>query len=141
MSQPVHLSPTVFDGARIRCATCCIPTPPPHMNPTYPSVTYATNCDFCDHDLYALTCISTPFACAARCAVDTRCTHFTYIANLNGGTCRMKSAPGSGGAWLSVIPSPSAYTCGYISKRAYSSILLSLCLGLDIGITGIIPIN
>ena len=112
----------------------CIPSPPPHTNPSYPSITFSTNCDFCDHDLYTLTCIPNAFECASLCANDRKCTHFTYIANLDGGTCRLKSAPGSGGAWATHVPSPSYYTCGFIPKRTYSSFLLSICLGLDVGI-------
>ncbi len=113
--------------------TCTYP-PPVHTHPTYPSITFSTNCDFCDHDLYTLTCIPNAFECASRCAKDRKCTHFTHIANLKGGTCRLKSAPGSGGAWASIIPSSSGYTCGYISKRSFSSFLLNICLGLDVGI-------
>ena len=112
----------------------CIPSTPPHKNPSYPSITFSTNCDFCDHALYTLTCIPNAFECASLCANDRKCTHFTYIANLDGGTCRLKSAPGSGGAWATHVPSPSYYTCGYIPKRTYSSILLSICVGLDVGI-------
>jgi hypothetical protein len=79
-----------------------------------------------------LTCVATPSACAARCAVDPRCSHFTYIAVQQGGTCHLKKAPGSGGAWASSVPSPSPYVCGYIPKRALIGIFLDICVGLDI---------
>ncbi len=110
----------------------CYPTPPPSTHPTLPSVTYSNHCDFCDHDIYTLTCISTPFHCASICAQDSHCTHFTHIANNNGGTCKIKSATGSGGGWATTIPSPSPYICGYIPKRAFSNILLGICFGFDI---------
>jgi hypothetical protein len=62
----------------------CDDTCPPYHKPTttkfpnLPSITYSTNCDFCDHDLYTLTCVATPFDCAGCCAADSRCSHFTY---------------------------------------------------------------
>ncbi|EFX82350.1 hypothetical protein DAPPUDRAFT_316885 [Daphnia pulex] len=117
------------------CHDTCPPyhKPPPKTKfPNLPSITYSTNCDFCEHDLYTLTCVATPFHCAARCAVDLRCSHFTYIANLKGGTCVLKKAFGSGGAWASSIPSPSPYVCGYIPSRALIGIFLNICVGLDI---------
>lgn len=123
-----------MDGERSGAEPRCIIPPPVITHPTLPSITYSSNCDFCDHDLYTLTCIPNALVCAARCAADRRCTHFTYIANIGGGTCRLKSAPGSGGAWASLIPAPSAYICGYIPRRAFTSILLNLCIGLDISI-------
>ena len=110
----------------------CTPIPPLPSQPTLPSITYSSNCDYCDHDLYTLTCVHTPFDCAARCASDHRCTHFTYIANLKGGTCRLKRSVGSGGGWASVVPAPSPYICGYIPKRAYNVLQLNICVGLDI---------
>ena len=93
---------------------------------------YSTNCDFCDHDLYTLTCIETQCECAERCSIDMRCSHFTYIANKKGGTCILKKAFGSGGAWASPVPSPSPYVCGYIPSRALTNIFLNICVGLDI---------
>jgi hypothetical protein len=101
-------------------------------SPAYNFFTYSTNCDFNDHDLYTITCVATSFDCAARCAVDLRCSHFTYIADLNGGTCILKKAFGSGGAWASSVPSPSSYVCGYIPSRALIDIFLNICVGLDI---------
>ena len=130
---PTYTPPTSTLPTTVTPPTC-IPSPPPHTNPSYPSITFSTNCDFCDHALYTLTCIPNAFQCASLCANDRKCTHFTYIANLDGGTCRLKSAPGSGGAWATHVPSPSYYTCGFIPKRTYSSFLLSICLGLDVGI-------
>jgi hypothetical protein len=93
---------------------------------------YSTNCDFCDHDLYTLTCIERPSTCAERCAIDMKCSHFTYIANLKGGTCHLKKAFGSGGAWASSVPSPSSYVCGYIHSRALIGIFLDVCAGMDV---------
>jgi hypothetical protein len=116
----------------------CDDTCPPYHKPTttkfpnLPSITYSTNCDFCDHDLYTLTCVATPFDCAGCCAADSRCSHFTYIANLKGGTCVLKKAFGSGGAWASSVPSPSPYVCGYIPSRALIGIFLNVCVGLNI---------
>lgn len=103
-------------------------------NRNIPSITYSTNCDFSRHDMYERTCITNAFACASICAGDRRCTHFTYIANLNSGTCRLKNAPGSGGSWASAVKAPSPYVCGYIGKRAFNNILLGLCLSLDINV-------
>lgn len=103
-------------------------------NRNIPSVTYSTNCDFCNHDMYTLTCIPNPFACASLCAGDRRCSHFTYVANLLGGTCRLKSAPGAGGSWASPIQAPSPYVCGYIGRRAFQNVLLGLCLALEINV-------
>ncbi|XP_046448172.1 uncharacterized protein LOC124196960 isoform X2 [Daphnia pulex] len=103
-------------------------------NRNIPSVTYSTNCDFCNHDMYTLTCIPNAFACASLCAGDRRCSHFTYVANLLGGTCRLKSAPGSGGSWASRIQAPSPYVCGYIGRRAFQNVLLGLCLALEINV-------
>jgi hypothetical protein len=119
------------------------PTPlshicPPTQNPpttefsNLPSITFSTNCDFCDHDLYTLTCVETSSTCAERCATDMKCSHFTYIANLKGGTCILKTAIGSGGAWASSVPSPSAYVCGYVLSRALTDNSLNICVGLDI---------
>jgi hypothetical protein len=116
----------------------CDDTCPPYHKPTttkfpnLPSITYSTNCDFCEHDLYTLTCVATPFDCAGCCAADSRCSHFTYIANLKGGTCVLKKAFGSGGAWASSVPSPSPYVCGYIPSRALIGIFLNVCVGLNI---------
>ena len=132
--------PTCVDPDPEPCDDCddnsCPPldTPSKMMYPNVPSITFSTNCDFCDHDLYTLTCVETPFACAARCAVDMRCSHFTYIANKNGGTCILKKASGSGGSWASAIPSPSPYVCGYVPSRALIKIVLDICVGF--GITG-----
>lgn len=109
----------------------CVPTPPPPPQATMPAVVYSSNCDYCDHDLYTLTCIANPLDCGARCAAEPRCSHFTYIANLRGGTCRLKRSIGSGGGWASVIPAPSPYICGFVRKRAFSTIQLNLCVGLD----------
>ena len=103
-------------------------------NRNIPSITYSTNCDFSRHDMYTRTCITNAFTCASLCAGDRRCTHFTYIANLNSGTCRLKNAPGSGGSWASAVKAPSPYVCGYIGKRAFNNILLGLCLSLDINV-------
>jgi hypothetical protein len=103
-------------------------------NRNIPSITYSTNCDFSRHDMYVRTCITNAFACASLCAGDRRCTHFTYISNLNSGTCRLKYAPGSGGSWASAVKAPSPYVCGYIGKRAFNNILLGLCLSLDINV-------
>ncbi len=113
----------------------CISPPAPPTYPTLPSVTYNSNCEFCDHDIYSLTCISTPLACANLCAQERKCSHFTYVTNVNGGTCYIKSAIGSGGGWASSIPAPSHYICGYIPNRAFSNILRSICFGMDIIIT------
>nr|CAH0111231.1 unnamed protein product [Daphnia galeata] len=112
----------------------CPPTqnPPTMEFPNLPSITYSTNCDFCEHDLYTLTCVETPLDCAARCATDIRCSHFTYIANLKGGTCHLKKAFGSGGAWASSVSSPSAHVCGYVLSRALTDNSLNICVGLDI---------
>lgn len=101
-------------------------------NRNIPSITYSTNCDFGDHDMYTVNCVPDSFACGLLCAGDSKCTHFTFIAKLNGGTCRLKKAPNSGGAWASSIESPSPYVCGYIGKRAFANVLLGLCLSLDI---------
>ena len=131
---------TLFDGARLNqdfCPTCCS-TPPPITTPNLPSNTFATNCDYCNHELYTLRCIVDSFTCAKLCANDLKCTHFTFIAKLNGGTCRLKSAPASGGAWATIITPPSPYICGYIPKRAFTSILLKICVGLDISIFGLV---
>ena len=119
------------------CHNCHHPCPPQKAKtnikfPNFPSVTYGTNCDFCDHELYTLTCIETVFDCSSRCAIDRKCSHFTYIADLKGGTCILKNAPGSGGSWASAIPSPSSYMCGYIPKRALVDFFLNICLGKDI---------
>jgi hypothetical protein len=156
VSQPLLTDETI--AVDPRCSTCttgCPPTCrpptihppsschncdhqcPPHMPktnkfPNLPSFTYGTNCDFCDHELYTLTCIETVFDCSSRCAVDRKCSHFTYIAGLKGGTCMLKEAPGSGGSWASAIPSPSPYMCGYIPRRALVDFFLNICLGKDI---------
>jgi hypothetical protein len=61
-----------------------------------------------------------------------KCSHFTYIANLKGGTCHLKKAFGSGGAWASSVPSPSSYVCGYIHSRALIGIFLDVCAGLEL---------
>ncbi len=126
---------TTDDESKI--ARCFIPTPPISI-PNLPSITIATNCDFCDHDLYTLTCIDSVSDCANRCAADIRCTHFTYIDIPNVGTCRLKRAPGSGGAWATIIKPPSIYTCGYIPRRAFSSVLLDICVGLEISVFGLV---
>lgn len=110
----------------------CGSTPPSTYFPSLPSMTLTTNCDFCDHDLQTLTCVPTAFDCAMKCAANWMCTHFTYIANLKGGTCKLKSAPKSGGAWATPVPAPSPLVCGYIPKRCFTSLQLNLCLGLDI---------
>jgi hypothetical protein len=81
-----------------------------------------------------VTCIPNAFACASLCAGDRHCSHFTYVANLLGGTCRLKSAPGSGGSWASRIQAPSPYVCGYIGRRAFQNVLLGLCLALEINV-------
>nr|CAH0111229.1 unnamed protein product [Daphnia galeata] len=112
--------------------TCPIQKPHPIKFSNLPSITYSTNCDFCDHDLYTLTCVERPSTCAELCAIDSRCSHFTYIANLKGGTCHLKKAFGSGGAWASSVPSPSSYVCGYIHSRALIGIFLDVCAGLDV---------
>lgn len=103
-------------------------------NRNIPSVTYSTNCDFCNHDMYTLTCIPDAFACASLCTGDRHCSHFTYVANLLGGTCRLKNAPGAGGSWASRIQAPSPYVCGYIGRRAFQNVLLGLCLALEINV-------
>ena len=112
----------------------CFPSPLPTTYPTLPSITITTNCDFCDHSLYSRPCVQTAFACGMLCAADSRCTHFTHVANMNGGTCFLKTAPDSGGNWASTIPPPSAYSCGYIPKRSYANILLSICFGYDVSL-------
>ncbi|XP_046448026.1 uncharacterized protein LOC124196835 [Daphnia pulex] len=131
---PVTTPPTTKPHPCPDCDDTCPPVD--NQTPTeltnLPSITYSTNCDFNDHDLYTLTCVATPFDCAARCAVDLRCSHFTYIADFNGGTCILKKAFGSGGAWASSVPSPSSYVCGYIPSRALIDIFLNICVGLDI---------
>ncbi len=112
--------------------TCPIKKPHPIKFSNLPSITFSTNCDFCDHDLYTLNCVERPSSCAERCAIDMKCSHFTYIANLKGRTCILKNAFGSGGAWASSVPSPSPYVCGYIHSRALVGIFLNICAGLDI---------
>ena len=133
---PTHTTPPPTHSTPPPCHDChvCPPIhkPPPIKFPNLPSITYSTNCDFCDHDLYTLNCIETQCECAERCSIDMRCSHFTYIANKKGGTCHLKKAPGSGGAWASSVPSPSPYVCGYIPKRALVGIFLDVCVGLDI---------
>ncbi|EFX82211.1 hypothetical protein DAPPUDRAFT_101679 [Daphnia pulex] len=109
---------------------------PSTTNRNIPSVTYSTNCDFCDHALYTVTCIPNAFACAALCAGDRLCSHFTYVGNLNRGTCRLKSAIGSGGSWASSVKAPSPYICGYIPSRALVDVFLNICVGTDI--TGVV---
>jgi hypothetical protein len=86
--------------------------------------------------LYTLTCVATPFDFAGCCAADSRCSHFTYVTNLKGGTFILKKAFDSGGAWASPVPSPSSYVCGYIPRRALLDIFLNICVGLGIN-TGI----
>ena len=133
---PTHTTPPPTHTTPPPCHDCHV-CPPIHKPPTtkfpnLPSITFSTNCDFCDHDLYTLTCVETKFDCAARCAVDIRCSHFTYIANKKGGTCHLKKAFGSGGAWASPVPSPSPYVCGYIPSRALVGFFLDVCVRLDI---------
>ncbi|EFX82163.1 hypothetical protein DAPPUDRAFT_241302 [Daphnia pulex] len=129
---PVNSTITETTRAADQIGNCVVNLAIPNRN--IPSVTYSTNCDFCNHDMYALTCIPNAFACASLCAGDRRCSHFTYVANLLGGTCRLKSAPGSGGSWASPIQAPSPYVCGYIGRRAFQNVLLGLCLALDINV-------
>jgi hypothetical protein len=132
---PIHPTPPTTHPTPPPCHDChvCPPHKPPQTKfPNLPSITFSTNCDFCDHDLYTLTCVETKFDCAARCAVDMRCSHFTFIANKKGGTCHLKKAFGSGGAWASSVPSPSPYVCGYIPKRALVGSFLNVCVALDI---------
>ena len=126
------VSNTVEDD--LRSATYCpsIPPPPVITQPTMPPIIYSPNCDFCDHDLYNVTCIPDAFDCASRCAYDSRCSHFTHIANVRGGTCLLKRSIGSGGAWATVVAGyPSPYTCGLVRKRAFNQVQLNLCIGLD----------
>ena len=63
---------------------------------------------------------------------------FIYLPNspsyplLSPGTCILKTAIGSGGAWASSVPSPSPYVCGYIPSRALVGFFLDVCVRLDI---------
>ena len=102
--------------------------------PTLLSVTIANNCDFCDHALVTITGVASALNCAFRCAANPRCSHFVHIANLNGGTCELKTAFGTGVAWATKVNPSRGFTCGYVPFRALAKIFLGLCLGLDVGV-------
>lgn len=110
----------------------------PTTYPNSPPCVYDTNCNFIGLDLYIIVNVLSPLTCGnVLCSSDTRCTHFTHNAATN--TCSLKSAPGSGGGWSTPVPSPSGYTCGHIPPRSCGSgSLISVCLGLNINLGGLL---
>jgi hypothetical protein len=104
--------------------------------PFSPHCIHNNNCAFIGLELYIIINILDPFTCGnILCAGDTQCTHFTHDPHRNGGTCTLHKAPGSAGGWSTPTPHNSGITCGHIPKRSCGAgSLLSLCLGLDLGI-------
>ena len=104
--------------------------------PNSPQCVYNNNCQFLGLNLYVVLNILDPVVCGNEiCAGDAQCTHFTH--NPITKECILHKAPGTGGGWATLTPSVLGTVCGHIPKRSCGAgSLLSLCLGLNVGLLG-----
>jgi hypothetical protein len=111
---------------------------PSSFLPNSEECVYTNNRQFLGLVLYVRVNIGSALECGnSICSSDARCTHFTYNPNVNGGTCTLCSQPGSGGTWSVPTPPANNIVCGHIPRRSCNpNALLSVCLGLGIGILG-----
>jgi hypothetical protein len=109
---------------------------PSTLQPHSEDCVYTNNRMFLGLVLYVRINVASALVCGNTiCSSDPRCTHFTYNPNADGGTCTLCSQPGSGGTWSVPTPPSSRIVCGHIPKRSCNpNALISICLGLDLGL-------